>query len=383
MAISKVSVYTRTTDANGKRQCDLADPKKSYPAGTIFCLRYEANGRRKLETLKSTGVTFKYALAIARLRESELLMGAISKTKNAPVVPVVAEPVKPARVTIEDAVAKYLDDVRGSKSVKTFQGYSADIAKFRASCKKVYVDEITEDDLQEFVRYLRRQDYSKRTIYNIFQSVNTFLRVNKIMLGSQILRKLSGEYDEKIVEAYTDAELKALFAACDAEERLVFKFFLTSGCREGEVIHTEWRDLDFTNNILHIQPKPEWNWKVKDREDRHVPLSESLMAELKARRNGGKAYDLVFPNKQGKPEGHFLRKLKAVATLAGIEGKIELHKFRKTFATMRADGGDSVRTIQNYLGHSSLEVTQAYLKGQDAKSAQAQAKTNQVFAAFA
>jgi integrase/recombinase XerD len=196
---------------------------------------------------------------------------------------------------LEDAVAKYLDDVRGSKSVKTFQGYSADIAKFRASCKKVYVDEITEDDLQEFVRYLRRQDYSKRTIYNIFQSVNTFLRVNKIMLGSQILRKLSGEYDEKIVEAYTDAELKALFAACDAEERLVFKFFLTSGCREGEVIHTEWRDLDFTNNILHIQPKPEWNWKVKDREDRHVPLSESLMAELKARRNGGKAYDLVFP----------------------------------------------------------------------------------------
>jgi integrase/recombinase XerD len=222
-------------------------------------------------------------------------------------------------------------------------------------------------------------------VYNVFQGVNTFLRVNGILLGSKILQKLGQEYEEKIVEAYTEEELCALFAACDEEERLVFKFFLCSGCREGEVAHTEWRDLNFTDNTLHVQPKPEWNWKVKDKEDRFVPLPADFMAELRSRKKYlHKPKDLVFPNGDGRPEGHFLRMLKNIATRAGLaDTKWELHKLRKTFATMHADAGVSVRTIQEWLGHSSLEVTQAYLKGHHAKSRYAQEAANRTFAALA
>jgi hypothetical protein len=43
------------------------------------------------------------------------------------------------------------------------------------------------------------------------------------------------------VDAYTTKELKALFKACDEEERLLFRFFRHAGCREGEASHTEWR----------------------------------------------------------------------------------------------------------------------------------------------
>ena len=39
-----------------------------------------------------------------------------------------------------------------------------------------------------------------------------------------------------------------------------------------------------------------------------------------------------------------------------------LHKFRKTFATMHHESGFSARTLQSWLGHSSLETTIAYLK---------------------
>ncbi|MGE5110490.1 MAG: hypothetical protein ACM3JB_06515 [Acidobacteriaceae bacterium] len=51
--------------------------------------------------------------------------------------------------------------------------------------------------------------------------------------------------------------------------------------------HTEWCDLNFQKNVLHVQPKPHRGWKVKDREDRFMPIPASLMAKLKARQ--GKA----------------------------------------------------------------------------------------------
>ena len=56
MAISGVSVYTRTTE-NSKRRYAQADHRKLYPDGTIFVLRYEVAGARKWETLKGSGLS--------------------------------------------------------------------------------------------------------------------------------------------------------------------------------------------------------------------------------------------------------------------------------------------------------------------------------------
>jgi len=68
---------------------------------------------------------------------------------------------------------------------------------------------------------------------------------------------------------------------------------------------------------------------------------------------------------EGKPDGHFLRKLRAIAKKAGVEGA-ELHRFRKTYADTLHEEGVSVNTIRIRLGHESLDVTLAYLKGKDA-----------------
>jgi hypothetical protein len=65
-------------------------------------------------------------------------------------------------------------------------------------------------------------------------------------------------------------------------------------------------------------------------------------------------HDLVIPNGQGKPDGHFLRKLKAIAKNTGAEGA-ELHRFRKTFADTLHEEGVSVDTIRIRLGHESLD----------------------------
>ena len=78
-----------------------------------------------------------------------------------------------------------------------------------------------------------------------------------------------------------------------------------------------------------------------------------------------------FQSTSGNPDGHFLRKLKAIAKKAGVEGA-ELRRFRKTYADTLHEEGVSVNTIRIRLGHESLDVTLAYLKGKDAESEEAQ-----------
>src|ERR1035437_2834255 len=167
MAISNVSVYTRTTE-NGKRRYAQADHRKLYPDGTIFVLRYEVAGKRRWETLKGGGV--RYAMAIAKVRESELLTGAINKAKNAPVVPVAKEPEKPARLTVDQAVARYLRNA-STKSPRTFHGYTYTLKQSRQSCQKRFMDEINKQDLYDFVSFLRVQELGDSTCHNRVEEV--------------------------------------------------------------------------------------------------------------------------------------------------------------------------------------------------------------------
>ncbi len=95
-------------------------------------------------------------------------------------------------------------------------------------------------------------------------------------------------------------------------------------------------------------------------------------------------------NRDGKPDNHFLRKLKSIALRAGLnckqckttlsrgefgqKQKVEvsckdhpvcehfyLHRFRKTCATRWVENGVPVRTVQHWLGHKNLETTMIYL----------------------
>jgi integrase len=66
-----------------------------------------------------------------------------------------------------------------------------------------------------------------------------------------------------------------LFAVCDPE---VFEFFLGSGCREGEVAHACWEDLNFEAKTYTVRDRLEIGFVPKDREEREVPLPDSSRA---------------------------------------------------------------------------------------------------------
>jgi len=93
--------------------------------------------------------------------------------------------------------------------------------------------------------------------------------------------------------------------------------------------------------------------------------------------------NLIFPTREGKPNGHMLRVLKALAKKAGLHGEFKLHKFRKTYATLQHRDGVDARTIQKRLGHSDLSTTLAYLEGEEPRSDRSRKQVNRTFGVFA
>ena len=281
--------------------------------------------------------------------------------------------------TVAAAVAQFLEETELTKKPKTLAAYTTALNYFTESCRKLYLYEIERHDLLKFSGFLRdEKKQSRRSVYNKFEIVMTFLKANAI-------RGLVGKndwprYTEEEPEMYEPEELDKLFKACDAEERLWFEFFLMTGMREQEVMYTYWSDVNFAASTVRVSHKPDRNWTPKAYKEREIPIPTKLVKSLKARKaRADKTCGLVFPTSGCNPKLDFLDRLKACAERGKLnKGDFWLHKFRSTFATRCLWAGVDLRTVQQWLGHSDMESTMRYLK--PSRSAKVREKVNQIFA---
>jgi len=281
--------------------------------------------------------------------------------------------------SISAAVAEYLEEVRISKKPKTYAAYSTALAYFVESCPKILLTDIDRMDLLKFCAFLREEkEQSPRSVYNKFENLMTFLK-------SQGIRGLVGKNDwprfvEEEPEVYEKEELKKLFKACDAEERLWFEFFLMTGMREQEVMHCSWEDVNLTRGTVTVRYKPEYRFSPKNYKEREVPIPAKLVKHLKGwKAKSDKTCGLVFPTAGCKPKMDFLDCLKTCAERAKVDEQgFWLHKFRATFATWSLWAGVDLRTVQQWLGHSDMESTMRYLK--PSRSQEVREKVNEIFA---
>jgi integrase/recombinase XerD len=173
------------------------------------------------------------------------------------------------------SVADYLEETELTKKPKTLAAYTTALTYFRESCHKLNLGDIDRMDLLKFCAFLRdKKVQAPRSVYNKFENVMAFLKANGI-------RGLVGKndwprYTEEEPEMYEKEELRELFAACDAEERLWYEFFLMTGMREQEVMLTYWSDVNFAASTVRVTHKPDRGWTPARRSKATITTTAAL-----------------------------------------------------------------------------------------------------------
>lgn len=151
------------------------------------------------------------------------------------------------------------------------------------------------------------------------------------------LRWFTIEEEQRILQTIRNPDFYALVV-----------FLLDTGCRLGEALAIEWRDIDDTYARFH---------HTKNGTARAIPMPARLKALLAARRPLA-ATGRVF-------EGWTVSKAdKAWAALrkdVGLKGREDvLHALRHTCASRLVQAGVPIQVVSQWLGHKSLTMTLRY-----------------------
>ncbi len=164
----------------------------------------------------------------------------------------------------------------------------------------------------------------------------------------------------------SEEQVRQLLGVLDEPARTIVLLVVMTGCRIGEVLALRWRHIDLERGVLHIRDgvylghfdTPKTPSSVGD-----LPLGPETVAALwrHRKRSGGSSYPdaLVFPNEKAGPlDAHNLlwRMLYPACNKAGIP-RVSWHPLRHTHGTLLNAQGESPKTIQTQLRHSSARIT--------------------------
>jgi integrase len=273
------------------------------------------------------------------------------------------------------------------------------VEAFQRTCKKTYIREVKGADLVAYFSMMRVQanldpkatDYTERlrqrntTVKNHYSRLRTFFKRHKINVNDLLEPSQIPHSRNRIPEAYSTDQISRMWNVATPEEKIRLQFFCVSGLRKKEVANLRWdEDVDLGTGIVTVQA---WgNWKPKDKETRTIVLPDFMVAELRKHRVAHLGETLVFPSSTGlvADKNQLLYMLKDVAKRAGVGGRIDLHKFRSTYASYLNKSGDvSVEEIAARLGHASVSTTRAYLERMGQTTDRARRQSNDALAMFA
>lgn len=269
---------------------------------------------------------------------------------------------------IQDLKQKFLEDLEmKNKSPQTFSGYEKDIRFFQQFLEgfingQVYVEDITEEDIEEYIKYLRNtrglQPRSQNRYISSIRSMYNYAFKKRIISVNVAQYIENVQYQRKERDFLNLKELELLFKCIDKElVKIAVMTLAYTGLRISELKELKLIDVDLINKTMKVTGRGD--------KQRIVPISDTLhdilQNYLKNLHPKNSAY-FFATKKTGRLSSQYVNKvIRDSAKLAGISKQVSAHTLRHSFASHLIKSKVDVATLQRLLGHTNIRTTSVYL----------------------
>ena len=282
------------------------------------------------------------------------------------------------RVSFNKAIRDF-QSTKNSLSPKSITKYNFTTKQFQYFLDSIgvtFLDEFTSDHATTLQSKLMEggTDTSGNLVVPSPKTTNGFISIVKALFKDEVnkahidrnpfahIKNLKEEKPRP--EFYTVDELNSFFSVDMKDEyRSAFLGLLYTGVRFGELANITWDDIDMNRKLVFIRPNENHSLKTSNAQ-RAIPMPEPLHNLLSViSKNKKHSSNYPFCSVEGKQlrERKLLEACKRIGTKAGITGRMFLHKFRHTYATMLIQRKVDVTQIQKLMGHASILETMIYV----------------------
>ncbi len=264
---------------------------------------------------------------------------------------------------------------------------------------KRHPKEMGKVEIEQFLTYLAVEKKVSPTTQN--QAFSAILFLYKEVLGIDMrdwnIQALRAKERKHIPVVLTKDEVNRVIENLTGIYQLIVSLMYGCGLRMSEVLNIRVKDIDFGFDKVYI-------WDSKSLKDRTVPLPQKIKEQLKVqvavveelhKKDMADGYGTVylpyalerkylkakfetkwqylFPMKKVSqdPRSEVIRRhhihektlgrnIKQASQKAGIYKRVTSHIFRHSYATHLLQSGIDLRSIQELLGHKSVETTMIY-----------------------
>ena len=254
-------------------------------------------------------------------------------------------------------------------SENTIESYKRDLDKFLEYNKNTSIDNISNEDLKKYIKYLNDNGLNEKSIARNISSLKSFYKflvISKYVSSNtsdslylpKIKKSLPSTLTEEEVMSLLDIDLTDNFSY---RNKAMLELMYATGLRVSELINLKLQDIDLNQDVIRTFGKGS--------KERVIPIGdyskeylEKYILEYRGSMLKKESSEYLFLNNHGKQMTRqgFFKIIKKIAKEKGINKELSPHTLRHSFASHLLKYGADLRTIQELLGHSDISTTQIY-----------------------
>jgi len=263
---------------------------------------------------------------------------------------------------------EFINYIRYTKglSENTVKSYISDIEQY---LKFINDKNISNDLINKYLIDLDKKKTSQKTKQRFMSSLiqytnwynekypNNKINIDRVDIKSGFFLPDTIQIDEinKLIDYYNHDNF------LESRNKTLIDFLYSTACRVSELCTVKISDIDFDDDFIIVTGKGS--------KQIIIPLGTQLKLNLLDYINIRKKYldkdlNTLFLTRNNNPMERtaVFRVVKKTAINVGLKQSIHPHTLRHSAATQMLEAGCDLRTLQEFLGHSSVSTTQIYTK---------------------